>query len=283
MKKKLATTALGAVFALTSFGSVFAADAPAQTIGNGQQVEQGKVSKPDNFNDANKEKVKAILDQTQAGTLTKEQVKTQLQALGIDWEFDFSTARGTKVEINKVSKPDNLDDATQEKVKAILKQSQAGTLTKEQVKTQLQALGIDWEFDFSGAKDIKIETNKVSKPDNLDDATKEKVKVILNQSQAGTLTKEQVKTQLQALGIDWEFDFSGAKDIKGETNKVTKPDNLDDATQEKVKAILNQSQAGTLTKEQVKTQLRALGIDWEFDFSGAKNIKGETNKASKAE
>ncbi|WP_161487948.1 hypothetical protein [Paenibacillus glacialis] len=68
-----------------------------------------------------------------------------------------------KVETNKASKPDNLDDATQEKVKAILKQSQAGTLTKEQVKTQLQALGIDWEFDFNGAKDIKVETNKASK------------------------------------------------------------------------------------------------------------------------
>jgi len=162
MKKKLATTALGAVFALTSFGSVFAADAQTQTIGNGQQVEQGKVSKPDNFNDANKEKVKAILDQAQAGTLTKEQVKTQLRAFGIDWEFDFSGARG-KVETNKVSKPDNLDDATNEKVKAILYQSQAGTLTKEQVKTQLQALGIDWEFDFSGAKDIKGVTNKASK------------------------------------------------------------------------------------------------------------------------
>ncbi|HEY2494390.1 MAG TPA: hypothetical protein VGI33_15980 [Paenibacillus sp.] len=222
MKKKLATTALGAVFALTSFGSVFAADAPTQTIENGQQVEQGKVSKPDNFNDANKEKVKAILDQSQAGTLTKEQVKTQLRVLGIDWDIDFSAARGIKVEINKVSKPDNLDDATKEKVKAILDQSQAGTLTKEQVKKQLQALGIDWEFDFSGAKDIKGETNKVTKPDNLDDATKEKVKAILDQSQAGTLTREQVKTQLRALGIDWEFDFSGAKDMKVETNKASK-------------------------------------------------------------
>ncbi|UNK18371.1 hypothetical protein MNQ98_28890 [Paenibacillus sp. N3/727] len=259
MKKKLATTALGAVFALASYGSVFAAEAPTtQTIGNGLQVMQGEVSKPVNFNDATKEKVKAILNQSQAGTLTKEQVKTQLQALGIDWEIDFSGAKGIKVETNKVTKPDNLDDATKEKVKAILNQSQAGTLTKEQVKTQLQALGIDWEIDFSGAKGIKGETNKVSKPDNLDDATLEKVKAILNQSQAGTLTKEQVKTQLQALGIDWEIDFSGAKDIKVETNKVSKPDNLDDATKEKVQAIFDQAQDGTLTKEQVKTQLDAV-------------------------
>ncbi|WP_052676036.1 hypothetical protein [Paenibacillus sp. IHBB 10380] len=222
MKKKLATTALGAVFALTSFGSVFAAEVPTQTIGNGQQVEHGKVSKPDNFDDANKEKVKAILDQSLAGTLTKEQVKTQLHALGIDLDIDFSAARGIKVEHGKVSKPDNFNDANKEKVKAILDQSQAGTLTKEQVKTQLQALGIDLDIDFSAAPGIKVEHGKVSKPDNFDDANKEKIKAILDQSQAGTLTKEQVKTQLQALGIDWEFDFSGAKDIKVKTNKVSK-------------------------------------------------------------
>ncbi|MGM1045688.1 MAG: hypothetical protein ACQEXX_06040 [Bacillota bacterium] len=259
MKKKLATTALGAVFALASYGSVFAAEAPTtQTIGNGQQVIQGEVSKPANLDDATLEKVKAILNQSQAGTLTKEQVKTQLQALGIDWEIDFSGAKDIKVVTNKVSKPANLDDATLEKVKAILNQSQAGTLTKEQVKTQLQALGIDWEIDFSGAKDIKVVTNKVSKLANLDDATLEKVKAILNQSQAGTLTKEQVKTQLQALGIDWEIDFSSAKGIKVEINKVTKPDNIDDATKEKVQAIFDQAQDGTLTKEQVKTQLDAV-------------------------
>ncbi|SCW65744.1 hypothetical protein SAMN04487970_102532 [Paenibacillus tianmuensis] len=227
MKKKLAITAVGAVFALASYGSVFAAETPTQTIGNGQQVIQGKVSKP-NFDEATREKVKAILNQSQAGTLTKEQVKTQLQALGIDWEIDFSAARSIKVERNKVTKPDNLDEAALEKVKAILNQSQAGTLTKEQVKTQLQALGIDWEIDFSAARDIKVERNKVTKPDNLDEATREKVKAILNQSQAGTLTKEQVKTQLQALGIDWEIDFSAARDIKAERNKVTKPDNLDE-------------------------------------------------------
>ena len=58
--------------------------------------------------------------------------------------------------------------------------------------------------------------NKASKPVNLDDATLEKVKAILDQAQDGTLTIEQVKTQLQALGIDL-VDFSGAKDIKGET------------------------------------------------------------------
>ncbi|WP_019421175.1 hypothetical protein [Paenibacillus sp. OSY-SE] len=137
MKKTLATTALGAVFALTSLGSAFAAEVPTQSIGNGQQVTHGQVTKPINFDDAAKEKVKVILDQAQAGTLTKEQVKTQLHDLGIDWDIDFSAAHDIKKETNKVTKPDNLDDATKEKVNAIFNQAQAGTLSKEQVKRQL--------------------------------------------------------------------------------------------------------------------------------------------------
>ncbi|MGG4396949.1 hypothetical protein ABEX25_21835 [Paenibacillus thiaminolyticus] len=157
MKKKLATTALGALFALTSFGSVFAAEAPTQTTG---KVVQGTVSKPENLDDATMEKVKAILKQAQAGTLTKEQVKTQLEALGIDWDIDFSSSHDIQLGKNKVTRTDNLDDATIEKVKAILKQSQAGTLTKEQVKTQLEALGIDWDIDFSPSHDIRIEKTK---------------------------------------------------------------------------------------------------------------------------
>ncbi|MCE5172189.1 hypothetical protein LQV63_23185 [Paenibacillus profundus] len=136
MKKTLATTALGAVFALTSLGSAFAAEVPTQSIGNGQQVTHGQVTKPINLDDAAKEKVKAILDQAQAGTLTKEQVKSQLHDLGIDLDVEFSAAHGIKVKVDKVN-PVNLDDATKEKVKAILDQAQAGTLTKEQVKSQL--------------------------------------------------------------------------------------------------------------------------------------------------
>lgn len=45
---------------------------------------------------------------------------------------------------------------------------------------------------------------------------------------------------------------------------------LDDTTKEKVKAIFNQSKAGTLTKEQVKTQ-----IDEVFGIQKEKNKQSE--------
>ena len=152
MKKKFAAAALGAVFALASFGSVFAAEIPTQAQPVGKQVVQGQMSKHDpfaNLDNATKAKVKTIFDQERAGTLTKDQVKMQLEALGI------------KAPERPEGQPGkdpfaNLDDATKEKVKAIFDQERAGTLTREEAKTQLEALGIKAPADHSGDKQGQV-------------------------------------------------------------------------------------------------------------------------------
>ena len=148
MKKKFAAAALGAVFALASFSSVFAAEVPTQAQPVGKQVVQGQMGKHDpfaNLDNATKAKVKTIFDQERAGTLTKDQVKTQLEALGIKTPGDH---------------PDpfaNLDDATKAKVKAIFDREKAGTLTHEEVKTQLEALGIKAPAGHQGDKQGQVE------------------------------------------------------------------------------------------------------------------------------
>ncbi|TQR42783.1 hypothetical protein [Paenibacillus popilliae] len=261
MKKTLATTALGAVLTLTSLGSAFAADLPAQSIGNGQLTTAVKVKAATNLDEATQNKVRAIFDQVKKGTLTKEQAKPQLQELGIDVDFDFNAAHDGikfKGKVTSVS----FDDATKEKVKTILDQAQAGTLTKEQAKSQLQELGIDLDVDFSKtARGVMVKMD-AAKLDNLDEAAKEKAKAILEQAQAGSLTKEQVKAKLQELGIDMDVNFSPAHNM----NKETKVVRFDDATQQKVKALFDQSKAGTITKEQMKKQLdEVLGVQ-TLDF-----------------
>ncbi|MEN1939470.1 hypothetical protein AAIE21_29525, partial [Paenibacillus sp. 102] len=72
---------------------------------------------------------------------------------------------------------------------------------------------------------------------NLDDATKEKVKAIMDQKKSGTLTHEQVKEKLAELGVNLPE--------KGKRGEMFA--NLDDATKEKVKAIMDQKKSGTLT------------------------------------
>jgi len=275
MKKTLATTALGAVLTLTSLGSAFAAELPAQSIGNGQLTTAVKVKAASNLDEATQSKVKAIFDQVKKGTLTKEQAKPQLQELGIDVDFDFNAAHDGIKFMGKVTSV-SFDDATKEKVKTILDQAQAGTLTKEQAKSQLQELGIDLDVDFSKtARGVMVKMD-AAKLDNLDEAAKEKARAILEQAQAGSLTKEQVKAQLQELGIDMDVNFSKAAHgvmVKMDTSKF---ENLDDTAKEKAKAILEQMRTGALSKEQVKAQLQELGIDIDVDFSPAHNMKKET-------
>lgn len=282
MKKTLTTTALGAVLTLASLGSAFAAEVPAQSIGQGQLAATTiKVKAASHLDETSKEKVKAIFEQMQKGTLTKEQAKAQLQEFGVDVDFDFNAAHDGikfKGKVTSVS----FDDATKEKAKAILEQAQAGSLTKEQVKSQLQELGIDMDVDFGKVAHgvmVKLDTAKF---DNLDEAGKEKAKAILEQAQAGSLTKEQVKTQLQELGIDMDVNFSKATHgvmIKMDTSKF---DNLDDATKEKVKSILDQMKAGTLTEEQANAQLQELGINIVVKSGRENGMTKDANKVMKA-
>lgn len=280
MKKTLATTALGAVLTLTSLGSAFAAELPAQSIGNGQLTTAVKVKAASNLDEATQSKVRAIFDQVQKGTLTKEQAKPQLQELGVDVDFDFKAAHDGikfKGKVTSVS----FDDANKEKAKAILDQAQAGLLTKEQVKAQLQELGIDMDVNFSKTAHGVMVKMDAAKFDNLDEASKEKAKAILEQMRTGALTKEQAKSQLQELGIELDVDFSKGHHFQVKMDK-SKMDNLDEATKEKVKSILDQMKAGTLTEEQVKAKLQELGINMEVKFGMAHSMTKDTNKVMKA-
>ncbi|WP_051614006.1 hypothetical protein [Paenibacillus sp. UNC217MF] len=280
MKKTLATTALGAVLTLTSLGSAFAAEVPAQSIGNGQLTAAVKVTAASNLDEATQNKVKAIFDQVKTGTLTKEQAKPQLQELGVDVDFDFNAAHDGILFKGKVTSV-SFDDATKEKVKTILDQAQAGSLTKEQVKAQLQELGIDMDVNFSKTAHGVMVKMDAAKLDNLDEAAKEKAKAILEQMRTGALSKEQAKSQLQELGIELNVDFSKGHHFQVKMDK-SKMDNLDEATKEKVKSILDQMKAGTLTEEQVKAKLQELGINMEVKFGTARSMTKDTNKVMKA-
>ncbi|EPY12722.1 hypothetical protein [Paenibacillus alvei] len=280
MKKTLATTALGAVLTLTSLGSAFAAEVPAQSIGNGQLTAAVKVTAASNLDEATQNKVKAIFDQVKTGTLTKEQAKPQLQELGVDVDFDFNAAHDGILFKGKVTSV-SFDDATKEKVKTILDQAQAGSLTKEQVKAQLQELGIDMNVNFSKTAHGVMVKMDAAKLDNLDEAAKEKAKAILEQMRTGALSKEQAKSQLQELGIELNVDFSKGHHFQVKMDK-SKMDNLDEATKEKVKSILDQMKAGTLTEEQVKAKLQELGINMEVKFGTARSMTKDTNKVMKA-
>lgn len=281
MKKTLATTALGAVLTLTSLGSAFAADLPAQSIEQGQRaVTAIKFKAATNLDEASKSKVKAIFDQMKAGSLTKEQAKPQLQELGVDVDFDFNAAHDGILFKGKVTSV-SFDDATKEKVKTILDQAQAGALTKEQAKAQLQELGIDMDVDFSKTAHGVMVKMDAAKLDNLDEAAKEKAKAILEQMRTGALTKEQAKSQLQELGIELNVDFSKGHHFQVKMDK-SKMDNLDEATKEKVKSILDQMKAGTLTEEQVKAKLQELGINMEVKFGTARSMTKDMNKVMKA-
>ena len=140
-KKRLAATTLGAVFALSTLGSAFAAEVPTQVSVSSEYV-VGQAIKPANFDEISKEKVQAIFDQVEAGTLTKEEGMKQLDA-----------ALGKKGDKKAVTKPANFDEISKEKVQAIFDQVEAGTLTKEEGMKQLDA-----------ALGIKEDKNKVSGP-----------------------------------------------------------------------------------------------------------------------
>lgn len=92
-KKRLAATTLGAVFALSTLGSAFAAEVPTQVSVSSEYV-VGQATKPANFEEISKEKVQSIFDQVEAGALTKEEGIKQLDA-----------ALGIKEDKNKVSGP----------------------------------------------------------------------------------------------------------------------------------------------------------------------------------
>ncbi|MGD8191397.1 hypothetical protein ACQCN2_15560 [Brevibacillus ginsengisoli] len=221
--------------------------------------------------EANRAKVEEILAQEKAGTLTKEQAKEQLKALGLNFG-----QRGDHDKDGKNVEGKKLDAATKAKVEAIRQQEKAGTLTKEQAQEQLKALGLNFGQHKDHDKDGKNVEGK-----KLDAATKAKVEAIRQQEKAGTLTKEQAKEQLKALGLN--FGQRGDHDKDGKNVEGKK---LDAATKAKVEAIRQQEKAGTLTKEQAKEQLKALGLNFgqrgDHDKDGKKVEGKKLDAATKA-
>jgi hypothetical protein len=169
----------------------------------------------------------------------KDDLKTQLATLGVTLP-----ERGDKGGKDKFLS--NLDEATKTKAQAILDNEKAGTITREEAKTQLNALGVTLpERGEKGRKDGFLA--------NLDEATKAKAQAIFEKEKAGTITREEAKTQLSALGVT----LPERGGIGGKDKFLT---NLDEATKTKAQAILDKEKAGTITHDEAKTQLEALGV-----------------------
>ena len=172
-----------------------------------------------NLDDATKEKAQAIMDQVKDGTLSREDAQKQLAELGLDMPV-----RGNGLHLAKFQ---NLDDATKEKVQAIMDQVKDGSLSREDAQKQLADLGINMPVRGDGLRLAKFQ--------NLDDATKEKVQAIMDQVKDGTLSREDAQKQLADLGLDLPAPGVGMHFAKFQ--------NLDDTTQEKVKDIIDEVKA----------------------------------------
>jgi hypothetical protein len=145
------------------------------------------------------------------------------------------TTTATKSTVETKAKT-QLDAATQAKVQKI----------KDDLKTKLATLGVTLpERGDKGGKGKFL--------DNLDEATKSKVQVIFENERAGTITREEAKTKLSALGV--KLPERGGKG--GKDNFLS---NLDEASKAKAQAIFEKEKAGTLTHDEAKTQLEALGV-----------------------
>jgi hypothetical protein len=163
------------------------------------------------LNSATKEKVQKI----------KDELKTQMAKLGVTLP-----ERGDRFA--------NLDEATKTKAEAIVEKEKAGTITQEEAKTQLEALGVT----------VSEHGKKGDRFANLDEATKAKAEAIVEKEKAGTITHEEAKTQLEALGVTLtERGHKGSKqDILA---------NLDDETKAKAQDLIDNA----------KIELEELGVN----------------------
>jgi hypothetical protein len=156
----------------------------------------------------------------------------------------FAAAKSTTTAKQTVidKSPTQLDEATKAKVQKMI----------DDLKTDLSKLGVTFpERGDHGPKGFKGDFLA-----NLDAATKEKVLAIFEKEKAGTISSEEARTQLAALGVILpERGGHGPRGGKGDRFA-----NLDEATRTKAQAIMDKIKAGTITHEEAKTQLEALGI-----------------------
>lgn len=214
-----------------TLGVIGAAHSPAFAATNSTAAPsdgfQGlKVKMHQNLDNATKEKIQSIM----------EDAKAKLAELGVTLPQKFE----------KGDRFANLDDATKEKVQAIMDKVKDGSLSREDAQKQLSELGVDLPFDHGAG----IHSSPFA---NLDDATKEKAQAIIDKVKDGSLTREDAQKQLSELGVDLPFGRGG---MHGSPFA-----NLDDATKEKVQAIMDKVKDGTLTREDAQKQLTELGIE----------------------
>ncbi|MEK6267549.1 MAG: hypothetical protein N2C11_03090 [Planococcus sp. (in: firmicutes)] len=274
MNKKLslllATSALSIGVVGSAVGPVFASETTDTLTENATEQSATALSKDKeerrspfaDLDDETKDQAKAILDELQDDTITKEEAQTQLEALGIELpEMGERQGKG-----NRHGNPfADLDEETQTQAKAIMDELKDGTLTKEEAQAQLQALGI--EAPEMGERQGK--GNRHGNPfADLDEETQTQAKAIMDELKDGTLTNEEAQAQLEALGIE-------APELKGDRFA-----DLDEETRTQVEAILDQVKEGTLTKEEAQTQLEAFDVELPKQRGGAKEHRGERDNTA---
>jgi polyhydroxyalkanoate synthesis regulator phasin len=200
-----------------TLGVIGAANSPALAATNASNTAsdgfQGlKVQMHQNLDDATKEKIQSIMEDT----------KVKLAELGVTLPQKFE----------KGDRFANLDDATKEKVQAIMDQVKDGSLTHEDAQKQLTELGVDLPVRGGMHGDRFA---------NLDDTTKEKAQAIMDKVKDGSLSREDAQKQLTELGVD--LPVRGGK--HGDPFA-----NLDNATKEKAQNIMDE--AKTQIKELIE-------------------------------
>ena len=130
MKKK--TVGYVAIAGALSFGIIGGACIPAFAATNTPAAEQVTKTAKKDLDEATKQKVKTIMDDT----------KKQLEELGV---------KLPEKEKRKDMLAD-LDEATKEKAKSILEQEKSGKLTREQANEELTKLGV--KFPEKGSTKI---------------------------------------------------------------------------------------------------------------------------------
>lgn len=108
--------------------------------------------------------------------------------------------------------------------------------------------------------------------EKLDDQTKVKVKEIMKQMKEGKITEEEGLAQLKKLGIT----------LPKHHPKVDQFSKLDDNTKAKVKEIFQKVKNGTITKEEADRQLKALGITLPKNHPSEKIKKPDDATKAKA-
>ncbi|OLN22201.1 hypothetical protein BTO30_10655 [Domibacillus antri] len=181
-----------------------------------------------NLDEETKAKAEAIMENLHNGTITHDEGKEQLAALGLE----LPERGGHRNHGGKGDFLAGLDEETKAKAEAILEQKREGTITEEEAAAQLEAIGVTLP-------------ERVDPFADLDDETKAKAEAIMEQHREGSLTHEEVDEQLAAIGVE-RLERGGKRGREGDILK-----GLDDETKAEAEALLDEAEA----------ELEALGVE----------------------